>query len=150
MRQRPNEPTVVNGNTVSVILTETLRGDPTHNHVKRASANERGHGRSRKGRRMSFHQKINMFLAEWVSAINALVAVGIPALSALGAGSVAGNAGFGGFSIIGFLGGFIAGGLAGILVAGSLCGVLAVLIDIRNSLAAQRPERSRIQPPEIP
>ena len=39
--------------------------------------------------------------------------------------------------ITGFLGGSIAGGVAGILVAGSVCGVLAVLIDIRNSLAAQ-------------
>ena len=86
---------------------------------------------------MTFHQRINRFLAEWVSAINALVAVGIPLIAALGAGSAAGNAGFGGFSVIGFLGGFIAGGLVGVLLAGSLCGVLAVLIDIRNSLASQ-------------
>lgn len=82
---------------------------------------------------MSFHKKINKFLAEWVSAINALVAVGIPVLSALAAGSIAGSAGRG-FSVLGFLGGFIAGGVGGILIAGSLCGVLAVLIDIRNSL----------------
>ena len=86
---------------------------------------------------MSFHKRINRFLAEWVSAINALVAVGIPVLAALGAGGLAGNSMFGSFSLIGFLGGFIAGGAVGVLIAGSLCGVLAVLIDIRNSLASQ-------------
>ena len=85
---------------------------------------------------MSFHKKINGFLAEWVSTINALVAVGIPLLVGLTAGGLAGNAGFGGFSILGFLGGFIAGGVGGILLAGSVCGVLAVLIDIRNALVA--------------
>lgn len=92
---------------------------------------------------MNFHKKINRFLAEWVSAINALVAVGVPIGAALTAGGLAGNAGFGGFSILGFLGGFIAGGIAGLLLAGSLCGVLAVLIDIRNSLAAQEREGTR-------
>ena len=92
---------------------------------------------------MSFHKKINRFLAEWVSAINALVAVGVPIATALTAGGLAGNAGFGGFSIMGFLGGFIAGGVAGLLLAGSLCGVLAVLIDIRNSLTAQQPQSVR-------
>ena len=86
---------------------------------------------------MSFHKRINRFLAEWVSAINALVAVGIPVVAALGAGGLASNSVLGGFSLIGFLGGFIAGGAVGVLVAGSLCGVLAVLIDIRNSLASQ-------------
>ncbi len=86
---------------------------------------------------MSFHKRINRFLAEWVSAINALVAVGIPVVAALGAGGLASNSVFGGFSLIGFLGGFIAGGAVGVLVAGSLCGVLAVLIDIRHSLASQ-------------
>lgn len=86
---------------------------------------------------MSFHQRINRFLAEWVSAINALVAVGIPLITALVVGSAAGNAGLGGFSVLGFLGGVIAGGIGGALLAGSLCGVLAVLIDIRNSLAAE-------------
>ena len=47
------------------------------------------------------------------------------------------------FSIMGFLGGFIAGGVAGLLLAGSLCGVLAVLIDIRNSVATQQPQSER-------
>ena len=58
-------------------------------------------------------------------------------VAALGAGGLASNSVFGGFSLTGFLGGFIAGGAVGVLVAGSLCGVLAVLIDIRNSLASQ-------------
>jgi len=35
----------------------------------------------------------------------------------------------------GFVGGFLAGAVGGVLVAGVGCGVLAVLIDIRNSLA---------------
>ena len=86
---------------------------------------------------MNFHKRVNRFLAEWVSAINALVAIGIPVVAALVAGGLAGNS-FGRFSLMGFLGGSIAGGVAGILLAGSVCGVLAVLIDIRNSLAARR------------
>ncbi|MCY3819226.1 MAG: hypothetical protein OXH52_07675 [Gammaproteobacteria bacterium] len=85
---------------------------------------------------MSFHKKINRFLAEWVSAINALVAMGIPIVVGLAAGIGAGSAGSDGFSFIAFVAGLIGGGLAGLLIAGSLCGVLAVLIDIRNSLAA--------------
>ena len=93
---------------------------------------------------MSIHTKINRFLAEWVSAINALVAVGIPLLGALTVGGLAGNSVFGNFSILGFLGGFIMGGVGGILLAGPLCGVLAVLIDIRNSLV------SGTVPPEQP
>ena len=48
---------------------------------------------------MSFHKKINRFLAEWVSVINALVAVGVPVATALTAGGLAGNAGFGSFSV---------------------------------------------------
>ena len=88
---------------------------------------------------MSIHKRINRFLAEWVSAINALVAIGIPVVAALAAGGLASNSVFGGFSFIGFLGGFLIGGAVGILAAGSLCGVLAVLIDIRNSLASQEP-----------
>lgn len=90
---------------------------------------------------MSFHKRVNQFLAEWVSAINALVAIGIPVVAALVAGGLAGNS-FGRFSLMGFLGGFLAGGVAGILVAGSACGVLAVLVDIRNSLAAQAAPQS--------
>ena len=86
---------------------------------------------------MSFHQRINRFLADWVSVINALVAVGLPVIIALIVGGFAGSSLFGGFSLIGFLVGLIAGGL----VAGPLCGVLALLIDIRNSLAAQEGNR---------
>lgn len=84
---------------------------------------------------MNFHKRVNQLLAEWVSAINALVAIGIPVVGALLMGGLAASA----FdsSLAGFLGGFIAGGVGGVLVAGSVCGVLAVLIDIRNSLAAQ-------------
>ncbi len=85
---------------------------------------------------MALHQRINRFLADWVSAINALVAVGLPAVVALAVG-LGGNSVFGDFSLIGFLGGSIAGGVVGVLVAGPLCGVLALLIDIRNSLASQ-------------
>ena len=90
---------------------------------------------------MSLHQRINRFLADWVSVINALVAVGLPVIIALIVGGFAGNSVFGGFSLIGFLGGLIAGGLVGVLVAGPLCGVLALLIDIRNSLASQEGNR---------
>ena len=97
---------------------------------------------------MNFHKRVNQFLAgvnqflaELVSAINALVAIGIPVLAALVAGGLAGSS-FGRFSLMGFLGGFIAGGVAGILIAGSVCGVVAVLVDIRNSLAAQATPRS--------
>ena len=35
---------------------------------------------------MSFHRRINSFLAAWVSVINALVAVGIPVIMAFTAG----------------------------------------------------------------
>ena len=56
-----------------------------------------------------FHKRVNRFLAEWVSAINALVAIGIPVVAALVAGGLAGNS-FGRFSLMGFLGGSIAGG----------------------------------------
>ena len=85
---------------------------------------------------MNFHKRVNRFLAEWVSVINALVAVGIPVVGALLMGGLAASA-FDDSSLAGFLGGAIAGGAGGVLVAGSVCGVLAVLIDIRNSLAAQ-------------
>lgn len=85
---------------------------------------------------MNFHKRVNQLLAEWVSAINALVAIGIPVVGGLLMGGLAATA-FDGSAFAGFLGGFIAGGVGGVLVAGSVCGVLAVLIDIRNSLAAQ-------------
>ena len=91
---------------------------------------------------MSFHQRTNSFLAAWVSVINALVAVGIPVVLAFSSGGLAGSAGEG-FSLVGFVAGFIGGALMGVFVAGPLCGVLAVLIDIRNTLAAQQPRRSQ-------
>ena len=90
---------------------------------------------------MSLHKRINRFLANWVSAINALVAVGLPVALAVTAGGLAGIFMFGGFSLIGFLGGLIAGAVIGVLVAGPLCGVLALLIDIRNALASQGGDR---------
>ena len=86
---------------------------------------------------MTFHKRVNRFLAEWVSLINALVAVGLPSIGAIAAGVMAGSAGFGDFSVLGFLGGFILGAVVGILVVGPLCGMLAVMVDIRNSLASQ-------------
>jgi hypothetical protein len=69
--------------------------------------------------------------------INALIAVGYPVLIALSFGILIGNSVPGGFSFAAFLGGFIIGGLWGLIGAGIVCGVLAVLIDIRNLLAAK-------------
>lgn len=86
---------------------------------------------------MEFARKINAFLAESVSVINAVVAVGYPLLSAFTVGTVVGNAVPGGFSFAAFLGGAFMGGIGGLLFAGFFCGVLAVLVDIRNSLAAR-------------
>jgi len=87
---------------------------------------------------MQFHKKINRFLAEWVSVINALVAVGIPSVTALVTVGLASSGPLTrDFSFVGFLGGLVIGGAVGILIAGALCGVLAVLIDIRNSLVRQ-------------
>ena len=74
---------------------------------------------------MNMHHRVNRFLAEWVSAINALVAVGLPLVMGLIVANVIGGGLFG----------FLGGAAAGVLVAGVVCGVLAVLIDIRNSLA---------------
>ena len=87
---------------------------------------------------MQFDKKINHFLAEWVSVINALVAVGIPSVTALVTAAFAASGPFTrDFSFLGFVGGLVFGGAAGMLIAGALCGVLATLIDIRNSLARQ-------------
>ena len=87
---------------------------------------------------MQFDKKINRFLAEWVSVINALVAVGIPSATALVTAAFAASGPFTrDFSFLGFVGGLVFGGAAGMLIAGALCGVLATLIDIRNSLARQ-------------
>ena len=86
---------------------------------------------------MGIHRTINRFLAEWVGVINALVAVAIPTVTAFIAGlaGLAAGDGFFGF-LLAFLA-FVFGGLLGCLVAGAVCGLLAVLLDIRNSLAAQ-------------
>ena len=84
---------------------------------------------------MNFHKAINRMLAAYVSVINAVVAVAIPLVMGLIVGNLLGNAPLSDFSMIGFIGGFIVGALGGVLVAGAVCGVLAVLIDIRNSLA---------------
>lgn len=87
---------------------------------------------------MQFDKKVNRLLAEWVSVINALVAIGIPSVAALVTAGVASSGPFTrDFSFLGFLGGLVFGGVAGILIAGALCGVLATLIDIRNSLAGK-------------
>ncbi len=86
---------------------------------------------------MEFAKKINAFLAESVSVINAVVAIGYPVLSAFSAGLFLGNAVPGGFSFAAFLGGALMGGIGGLLFAGFFCGILAVLVDIRNSLAGR-------------
>lgn len=86
---------------------------------------------------MELARKINAFLAESISVINAVVAVGYPLLSAFATGIFVGNAVPGGFSFAAFLGGAFMGGIGGLLFAGFFCGVLAVLVDIRNSLAAR-------------
>jgi len=87
---------------------------------------------------MQFHKKINGFLAEWISFINAVMAVTIPCMSALVSASMASSGPFTReFSVLGFLGGLVFGGILGILISAALCGVLAVLIDIRNSLREQ-------------
>ena len=83
---------------------------------------------------MDFAKRINGFLADSVSVINAVVAVGYPVLLAFSMGVFAGNALPGGFSFAAFLGGALMGGIGGLLFAGFFCGILAVLIDIRNSL----------------
>ena len=86
---------------------------------------------------MSFDKRVNSFLAGSISVINAVVAIGYPALTALMSGILMANLGPGGFSFVAFLGGAVIGGLGGVLFAGIVCGVLAVLIDIRNSLSAK-------------
>ena len=53
---------------------------------------------------MSFDKRINSFLAGSISVINAVVAIGYPALTALMSGILMGNLGPGGFSFVAFLG----------------------------------------------
>ena len=86
----------------------------------------------------NFHQAvktINRTLADYLSVINAVVAVAIPLVIGLSMGSVVGNAPLLGFSVIGFIGGFIGGVLIGGAVAAVVCGQIAVQIDIRNRIA---------------
>lgn len=86
----------------------------------------------------NFHQAvktINRTLADYLSAINAIVAVAAPLVIGLSMGSVMGNSLFRGFSVIGFIGGFIGGMLVGGAVVAVVCGQIAVQIDIRNRLA---------------
>lgn len=92
---------------------------------------------------MEYVKRINAFLADSVSVINAVVVIGYPLVSALSAGLFLGNAVPGGFSFAAFLGGALMGGIGGLLFAGFFCGILAVLVDIRNSLTGPNgsPER---------
>ena len=85
---------------------------------------------------MSFHIKINSFLAEWISLINAFIAIGFPLLMGLWGGIVGDNVVGGG--VIGFIGGFIVGSAVGALGSAGVCGVLAILIDIRNQLKSMQ------------
>ena len=78
---------------------------------------------------MRWHEKINRWLASSVSELNAFLALVIAAAVTLVVGSSVGNA------INNLLLGFIFGIAAGALVAVLVCGSLAILIDIRNSLA---------------
>ena len=84
---------------------------------------------------MDFAQKVNSKLAESISVINAMVAVGYPILTGLVSGILLQNIVPGDFSLGAFLFGLIFGGLGGLVFVGIVCGLLAVLIDIRNSLA---------------
>ena len=86
---------------------------------------------------MNFHIKINSFLAEWISLINALIAIGVPLLMGLWLGIVFDNVVGGG--VIGFIGGFILGSAVGALSMAGVCGMLAILIDIRNQLKSIQP-----------
>ena len=85
---------------------------------------------------MSFHIKFNSFLAESISLINALIAIGVPLLMGLWLGIVFDNVVGGG--VIGFIGGFILGSAIGALSMAGVCGVLAILIDIRNQLKSMQ------------
>ena len=84
---------------------------------------------------MDFAQKVNSKLAESISVINAIVAIGYPILTGLVSGILFQNIVPGDFSLGVFLFGLIFGGLGGLVFVGIVCGLLAVLIDIRNSLA---------------
>ena len=77
-------------------------------------------------------EEVNRRLAGAVGTINALMLFGFPLIMGLGYG-----AGLGTFSgsFGGFIGGFVIGVLLGALGVFPVCGILAVLIDIRNSLA---------------
>ena len=88
-------------------------------------------------RKTDVHQAvktINRTLADYLSVINAIVAVALPLVIGLSMGSVAGNSLLRGFSVIGFIGGFIGGVLVGGAVVAVVCGQIAVQIDIRNRL----------------
>ena len=79
---------------------------------------------------MTYHQKINRWLADSVSAVNAIIAILVVVFFTLAGGRLADNV-----PGIGFVLGCIFGGAAGAVVAVAVCGVLAVLIDIRSALA---------------
>ena len=74
---------------------------------------------------MRWHEKINRWLASSVSELNAFLACMIVVAVTLTVGNAINN------SLLGFVFGIVAGAFVAVLV----CGILAILIDIRNSLA---------------
>ena len=76
-------------------------------------------------------EEVNRRLAGAVGTINVLVLLGFPLVMGLVYGGTLGM--FSGAG--GFVGGFVGGVLLSALTVFPACGVVAVLIDIRNSLA---------------
>ena len=78
---------------------------------------------------MRWHEKINRWLATFISELNAALALALITVAGL-VGSAIGSAAINN----GFLG-LIFGIAAGGMVTVQVCGIIAILIDIRNSMA---------------
>lgn len=87
-------------------------------------------------------RQINRALADYLGAINALVAIMIPLVMGISMGSTIANFPLLGLGAIGFIVGFIVGFILGVPISVFSCGSIAVLIDIRNSLADHEKERN--------
>ena len=87
----------------------------------------------------NFLHRINSWLASAIATLNAVLAVSIVLLTALGiaitmAASEEGAAAQIGLGVLGF----ILGILLGVILAIAICGVIAVLLDIRQVLIDTR------------